>query len=233
MRLNTFKASLLLLGLAALTGCDIEGSLNVNQSVNLVDKKGRPVPIVAGQSYKTELGKDGDKVKFNIKINGKEKEIRLSPVPGTKLPKYAGELMIPAARSGQPVDFHGVIDTQDYDGRNQRGSQSCTTTAQIRVCSQVPVPVASGAPARTEERCSFESRTVTGTQEIDYYDRTTTTSADVRLLLPNTQSVVATFSGSKSSSQKIITWSGRCETPYDGGQGGRPPRDGGWGRDRR
>lgn len=229
MRLNTFKAGLLLLGLAALTGCDIDGTLTVNQSANLVDKKGRAVPIVAGQSYRTELGKDGDKVKLNIEIAGKEREIRLSPPPGTKLPKYAGELLIPAARSGQPVDFHGVIDTQDSDGSDLRGSQSCTTTAQIRVCSQVPVPTPAGAPARTEERCSFESRSVTGNQEIEYHDRTTTTTADVRLLLPNTQSVVATFSGSRSSSQQIITWSGRCETPYDGGPGGH----GGWDRDRR
>ncbi len=224
---HSLKAGFLLLAVAALAGCDIEGGLHVNQSATLIDKKGRQVPIQAGATYRTELGKDGDKVKFNIEINGKEREIRLSPAPGTKLPKYSGELTIPAARSGQPVDFHGVIDTQDYDGRPQRGTQSCTTTAQIRVCNQVPVPVPTGAPARTEERCSFENRTVSGNQEIEFYDRQTVTSADVQLLAPNSSTVIATFTGSKSSSQRITTWQGRCETPYDGGGGGwgpRPPR---------
>jgi hypothetical protein len=228
MKLTSLKAGVLLLGLTALTGCDIEGGLHVNQSATLIDKTGRQVPIVAGQTYRTELGKDGDKLKFNIEIGGKEREIRLSPPPGSKLPKYAGELTIPAARSGQPVDFHGVIDTQDYDGRPQRGTQSCTTTAQIRVCQQVAVPVPAGRPPRTEERCSFENRTVSGNQEIEYFDRTTTTTADVQLLAPSSRSVVATFNGSKSSSQRITTWSGRCETPYDGGgwdRPGRPPRD--------
>jgi hypothetical protein len=224
VRLSNFKTGLVLLGLAALTGCDIGGSLHANQSISLVDKKGRPVPIVAGATYEAKLGKDGDKVKLEIKVAGQEREVRLTPPPGAQLPKYAGELSIPAARSGQPVDFHGVIDTQEVDGIDQPGSQSCTTTANIRVCQQVPVPVPAGAPAQTEERCSFEPRTVSGTQEIQSHNRTTTTSANVQLFRPNTQTIVATFAGSRSSSQQIITWTGRCETPYDGGGWDRRPR---------
>lgn len=197
------RSLIVLLGLAALTGCDMPGTLSVNQSVTLVDKKGRQVPIVAGQRYKAELGKDGDNVKFNIKIDGKEREIRL-PIPrGSKLPKHDGELTITAAQSGQPVDFYGLVETNVSESRDQRGYQSCTVQIQVRVCRQYG--------------CNYEWRTVSGQQEVVYYDRTSVTSAHVSLRAPGTRSAKAQFEGSNSSTEQIITWAGRCETPY--GQG--------------
>ena len=194
------KLIVICLSLAALTGCDMEGTLSVNQSVNLVDKKGRQVPIVAGQRYKTELGKDGDKVKFDIKIDGKDREIRL-PIPrGAKFPKYNGELMITAAQSGQPVDFYGVVETKVYEGPDRRGYQNCTVQIQVRVCRP--------------EGCNYEWRQVSGNQEVIYYDRTTVTSGHVSLLAPGTRTVRAQYEGSSSSTEQIVTWAGRCETPY-------------------
>jgi hypothetical protein len=219
-----FQSALVIVGLVVLSGCDMDGTLQARRSVTLLDKKGRAVELTAGQTYKAELGKDDGKVKFDIKVNGKEKELRLALPPGAKLPKYEGELMIPASHSRQPVDFYGVINTDVYEGSDSRGTQSCTDQARVRVCKEVPT-TRDGRPA-TEERCDFELRTVSGTQDIVYHDKVTTTSAVIQLLVPNTRDEVARFDGSKSSSDRIVTWTGRCETPYDhGGHGGWPDRD--------
>ena len=233
-----FKFAFLVLGLAAFSGCDIDGALHVQQSTTLKDKKGRAVILAAGQTYKASIAKDGDMINFHITTNGKESVLKLSPPPRTTIPKRDGEVIITAARSGQPVDIDGKLVTTESDGPDMRDSQTCSAIAQIRVCQQVPQPTPAGQPPVTREECHFESQTVTGQQEIEVHDHISTTTATVDLLVPNSQTLVGEFNGDRSSSSRVITWAGRCVTAYDDprdrwpgggwaprpGPGGRPPR---------
>ena len=220
---NLSQLVVLCLGVAVLSGCDLTGTLAAKNQINLVDTKGRPVAIAPG-SYKTKLGKDGDhKVKFNVNVGGKEREIRFNLAPGQSMPKYVGDITIPAATSGQSVDFHGIVDTQESDGIEMGGSQTCTTTAQVRVCKQVPT-TRNGQPA-TIEQCDFEPQTVTGNQEIRHHSHVSTTTATISLLTPGTQDEVGHFEADHSDSNDVITWTGRCITAYDS-----PGRGGDWNR---
>src|SRR4051812_19647823 len=84
-----------------LCGCNIDGVLSVKQSVNLVDKKGKPIPLQAGNNYKAEVGADDGKLVLNINIRGDEKKIKIRLPDGQKMPKHNGQISISSAQSGQ------------------------------------------------------------------------------------------------------------------------------------
>jgi hypothetical protein len=213
------KSTLLLTVLTVLSGCNIDGVLSVSQSVNLIDKKGKVIPLQAGRTYKAEVGCDDGKLEFNIKVNGKEKKIKLRLPYGQKMPKYNGQLAIPSSQSGQPVDIIGELRTDKDASDDIQGIETCTKQDYERVCEKL---IAKDAQGNTKETvtCGMKPITLYGKQKIVYHYLTTTTRAGVLLLDPASKVEVANFKGKESSTQTIVTFRGNCHVHGGGGHYG-------------
>lgn len=187
--------------IVTLAACEMPGTLTANQNVNLLDKKAKVVSIQAGQTYKASIEKEDDTLELDIDVNGKQRKVRFRPAIGQEIPQEEGELFISSAQSGQPVDMHGVLDTEYTQGQEQWGQRNCYERVPVRVC---------GKNQQGQYVCWTEYRQVQGTQDVRYYNRRTTRTGVIRLLNPGTSKVAARFDGRSVNDEQIITWQGHC-----------------------
>lgn len=198
-----------------LMACELDGKLTANQDLVLKDKKGRALLLQAGRTYKSSIEKDGSILEIDIKLNGDEKKVRIRPAAGQSVPKQEGELFVSAAQAGQPVDFHGILNTDYSQGPERSGSQACSKQVQVEVCSEVLRTRPDGT-TYYDEVCNWQTQTLSGQQDIEYHYLTTTTTGELRLLNPGTQVEAAKFYGQASKTEQVITWSGNCRVAGEG-----------------
>ena len=203
------KLITLALALVALSGCDIDGRLSVSQPLNLVTKEKKTVVLQPG-SYKADVEAEDNKLRLEIKVNGKEKKINFRTPNGQDLPKRNGTVFIPAATSGQSFDLSGEVNTDVAVSGRMRGVESCTTYDRVYVCRDVYVGSDRYGRPIYRRVCDYEVAPVPGHMEVEYHVETTTTDVYMAFLTPGTQTALATFEGSRSQSQTIYDYKGYC-----------------------
>lgn len=201
------KSLMIATALVTLAACELPGTLTANQNVNLVDKKGKTVSLQAGGRYSASIEKEDGMLEIDIDVNGKERKIRVRPAPGQQVPQEEGELFITAAQSGQPVDMHGILNTEYDRGPEQYGRRTCYRQMPIRVC---------GTNQHGQYVCWTEYRNVSGDQDVRYYNLRTTRTGTIHMLNPGTSTVAAQFNGRSVNDESVITWEGHCRV-YGGG----------------
>ena len=195
------KSTMIAVALVALVACELPGTLTANQSFNLVDKKGKSVSLQAGRSYEANIEKEDNVLEIDIKVNGKTRSVKVRPAPGQQVPQEEGEMFVTAAQSGQPVDMHGVLNTEYERGPEQYGQRTCYEQRPVRVC---------GTNQQGQYVCWTEYRQVQGYQDVRYYNMRTTRTAVIHMLNPGTHNVAAEFNGYDASNEQVMTWQGYC-----------------------
>jgi hypothetical protein len=201
--MNSFIAKSLMIAtsLVALVACELPGTLTANQNVNLVDKKGKVVALQAGHTYNANIEKEDELLEIDIDVDGKGRTVKVRPAPGQQIPQEEGEMFITAAQSGQPVDMHGILNTEYNQGPEQYGQRTCYDRVPIRVC---------GTNQNGHYVCWTEWRQVQGYEDIRYYNLQTTRTGDIHMLNPGTSNVAAKFHGRSVTNASVITWQGHC-----------------------
>ena len=205
LRMNSLisKSLMIATALVALAACNLPGTLTANQNVNLLDKKGKVVALQAGRTYNASIGEDSGLLEIKIDVDGKDRKLKVRPAPGQQIPQEEGEMFITAAQSGQPVDMHGIMNTDYERGPDQYGQRTCYEQRPVRVC---------GTNQQGQYVCWTEYRQVQGYQDIRYYNVRTTRTGDIHMYNPGTSKLAARFTGRSVSDEQVLTGQGYCRT---------------------
>jgi hypothetical protein len=206
----------LLIPVVALMGCDndITGSFTAYSTVQLKDKDGKQVEIAPGSIEMNIDPEDaGNTNKQVIKLNfkdakGKKRQVKLN-AKGVIMPTYSGAFVVPAHVSGQNIDFSAKVDTQEHDGGQYHGSESCTYYTYEKVCQQIKVYGPNGSWHWSWE-CHYENVAHYGTKEVITHEHYTQVSAQAEFNAPGTSQVLGTFSGTRSWSTTVYDYVGEC-----------------------
>lgn len=164
------------------------GDFNCEQKVNV------QIPV-GDQNAKMEFfGRD--QVQITLKIDGRKKLITLDLPKNVNIPQN-GEFMISAADLQQGFSLKGGSATNITDSQPFRGYEQCTYTRYEVVCNVV----------NNQTVCHEVPRTVYGQQRVEYFNRVTHQNINVNFI---EASAVASFNGSRSSSQRIYTYKDYC-----------------------
>ncbi len=164
------------------------GDFNCEQKVNV------QIPV-GDQNAKMEFfGRD--QVQITLKINGRQKLITIDLPKNVNIPQN-GEFMISAAELQQGFSIKGGSATNVSDSQPFRGYEQCTYTRYEVVCNVV----------NNQTVCHEVPRTVYGQQRVEYFNRVTHQNINVNFI---ETSAVASFNGSRSSSQRIYTYKDYC-----------------------
>lgn len=199
------KSAMIAVALVSLVACELPGTLTANRNLNLVDKKGKVVALQAGMTYNANIEKEDDLLEIDVDVNGKKHSVHVRPAPGQTIPQDEGDMFISSAQSGQPVDMHGVMNTDYERGPEQYGQRTCYEQRPVRVC---------GTNQNGQYVCWTEYRQVQGYQDVRYYNLRTTRTATIDMLNPGTNNVAARFNGYSATDESVLTWQGYCRTGY-------------------
>ena len=164
------------------------GNFNCEQKVNV------QIPV-GDQNAKLEFfGRD--QVQITLKIDGRKKLITLDLPKNVNIPQN-GEFMISAGDLQQGFSIKGGSATNINDSQTFRGYEQCTYTRYEVVCNVV----------NNQTVCHEVPRTVYGQQRVEYFNRVTHQNINVNFIEAST---VASFNGSRSSSQRIYSYKDYC-----------------------
>ena len=207
--------SLVFVSFLVLTGCDpITGQLQVLKTFNAsvdaptcTDTDPRPECIGPIPTPRIEAGKYNAEFTFTSesqvtmtlkKDRWTSTQLNFNVPEGRRLPSYSGPISLSRHESGQPFDVKGVIHTVEHDSEQHSGYESCTYTVRERECDH-----------RGRERgCRDVTRTVHGTQWVEYHYHYTDT--DLALQFLSSSSTLAKFAGERHSVDKVYDHQGEC-----------------------
>ncbi len=197
----------LAVALIALTGCDIEGQLNVSQPLTMIEKGNKTLSLQPG-IYKADVEAGDNKIKLEVRVNGKDRKVNIRT--RQPLPRQNGDIFVSAAQSGQPFDADGSVNTTRSSSGRQHGWEGCTTYQRRWVCRDVLVGHDRNGNPIFRRVCQDELVPYPGQQEVEFHVVTTTTEVDIALLAPGTNTQLAAFTGDRSTSQRVIDYRGYC-----------------------
>lgn len=193
-----FAAATLLL----FTACDpFEGVLSVKEPLTIQhydgDKYVQVVVPVGDVAAKFEFP---SKTEINItaKINGKKKTLKLVTAKKLSVPDN-GPINIPAADLAQAFSAVGKSETVVTDGGIHQGYESCTYQRREVRCHTDP---------KGNTVCREYWVTVNGRQFTEYQLRNTNKTLTVDFVKEN--NVLASMTGQKAYSEKLIRYQGQC-----------------------
>ncbi|MFA6236326.1 MAG: hypothetical protein WC635_03275 [Bacteriovorax sp.] len=216
--------SLLLVSAFAASCINLNGQLNVTQTMNVKKKGGFlnmktiNVELEPG-AYKSELKINSDK-SFTLKLRADkedEKDI-LIPIKSEKafdLPAN-GPVRIAGNDISQPFNLNGTITTGYSDSSITRTLEDCTFTRNERHCEKVCNEYRDPRrpERRPEVRCDIICRdvavTISGRRPVEYHYRYTHRNLEVEFNDINTQAQLATFSANGTESDRINDYYGEC-----------------------
>lgn len=190
----------------------------------------KDVPVRAG-NYKATL-KFKTKKKLKLILNGEDKKIVFKIPEGTRLPSHNGVLNLTASQTGQPYDLYGEVQT-DFSRSGQRSErESCSWTTYRRECHRVCEDKDDREPRdrddiRRDRRrdgdrdgrrrnrncrrvCEDVPVTHYGYRRVVYHYEYEDKKLFVELMKPASNQMVAAFSGSHHSSNRVVDHSGIC-----------------------
>lgn len=198
-----------------LTACDpFEGLLSVKKTFNVISTvknsncgngdagSGQPceqkvnVQLAAGdQNAKLEfMGRD--QVRISVNVNGRKTYINMDIPRNTNIPQN-GNFTISARDLAQSFSVQGGVATNTSDSQSFRGYEQCQYTRYDVVCNIV----------NNQQVCQQVPHTVYGQQYVEYFDRLTNQKINVNFV---DTALLATFNGTRNSSQRIYTQKGQC-----------------------
>lgn len=217
------------------TSCvNTKGTFIANE--NLIFKKKKlfssrlkDVPVKVGQ-YQATL-KFKTKKKLKLYLNDKDSKITFEIPKGTKLPAHNGTLNLTAEQTGQPYDLFGEVQT-DFSRSGQRSeTESCTWTTYRRECHRVCEDKDREPRDRDDIRrdrrrdgdrdgrrrnrtcrrvCEDVPVTHYGHRRVVYHYEYEDKKLFVELMKPASNQMVASFSGSHHSSNRVVDHSSIC-----------------------
>lgn len=197
--------------LMILVSCkEVSGTLVVGQdfSANVNKKCGwnpfgscdpnKKIQIPAG-SYNAVLD-FGSKteIKIQMKANAYKENIVLSRPKNFEFP-VNGDFVLTSAQVNQAFDVKGSVQTTVWNSVPQRDNESCTYTVPVWVCT---------ADGGGRPYCHYENQSVWGYRLVEYYNRNTTRDMSAHLM--DGQRSLARFTGARTDSEKIYTYTGIC-----------------------
>lgn len=204
-----------------LLGCDpIEGVITLNQKLNFlaqptgncndVDPFGcqpRQDSVPAGQHDVQITQRNRSEVSIKIGSGFKAKYISLN-TPNGEIP-LNGRFVLKAAESGQPFDVDVSLKTMVTDGPLLHSRNSCTVERRgYEQCYFIPGRDGS----KGVNRCVTRIDVYYGTRDMDYFDRTTRTDLEGKLLT-NGQDA-GQMKGDRTKAEQIITYDSGCVNQY-------------------
>lgn len=164
------------------------GDFNCEQKVNV------QIPVGDQNAKLDFLGRD--QVQITLKVDGRKKQITMDLPKNANIPQN-DEFMITAADLQQGFSIKGGSATNTSDSQTYREFEQCTYTRYETVCNIV----------NNQQICHQVPRTVYGQQRVEYFIRSTNQNINVNFI---EKAAVASFNGSRSSSQKIYTRKDYC-----------------------
>jgi hypothetical protein len=164
------------------------GDFNCEQKVNV------QIPVGDQNAKLDFVGRD--QVQITLKVDGRKKQITMDLPKNANIPQN-GEFMITATDLQQSFSIKGGSATNTSDSQSFRGYEQCTYTRYETVCNIV----------NNQQVCHQVPRTVYGQQYVEYFNRVTNQNINVNFI---EKTAVASFNGSRSSSQKIYTHKDYC-----------------------
>lgn len=201
-----------------LTACGGEkysGTINVAETLSFSQKK-KTITLPVGQYAASVKASSKTNLALEIKLDKKNKlEIDFKAAKGTKIIADNGTINLPASMNKQPYDIVGRQTIYVDDGSKTRTTESCTYTENEYSCWTEEIPETCDKEGNcsgggTQNDCGYIDLQKSGTQEVEYFYRSTDKYVAVNLNVPNTNTVVATFKGSVSYSNKVYTYEGAC-----------------------
>lgn len=184
------------------TACDpFEGVLSVKQSMSVQHWDGKNYVQVA-----LPVGDNDAKIEFasknqidiTTKINGKKQTLKLVTAKKLSVPEN-GPINIPAADLAQNFSAVGNSQTVVTDGGIQQGYEHCTYQRRETQCWSDP---------KGHVVCRDVWVTVNGRQYVEYQIRNTDKDISVDFVKDN--NVLATLTGHKGYSERLIRYQGQC-----------------------
>jgi len=201
----------LLLALLGTACDDLQGTLSVQSPLTLKTKKETIVLQPGAVSAKLDLDEGDRELEIKVKnAAGKEKEAKLKIPAGMAIPKFSGTLDLKAAQTGQAFDLKGAIDTDVDEGPSIDTTESCSYTREVVRYRWVEVKDPRTGKIRRHRESYTEYETVYGTREVRYHNKHTTVTGKAEFIEPANGSLLATFNGSRSWSETIYEYQGRC-----------------------
>lgn len=214
--------SLLLVSAFAVSCINLNGQLNVEQTMTVKKKGGflnlktKNIELAPG-SYRSDLKINSDK-SFTLKLRADKEDDKdiLIPLKSEKafnLPAN-GVFTIGGSEIEQPFDLSGTINTEISNSSNTREFENCSFSRTERHCEKVchTTPVAEGR--RPVTRCDIVCRdvlvTIQGQRLVEYHYRYTHRNIDVAFLSANSANRLATFSARGTESDRINDYTGEC-----------------------
>jgi hypothetical protein len=176
---------------------DMTGRLLVPAQLDIVNDKGKLVPLTAGE-YWVNLDMDGSPGKQEMKINfkdtkGKKRKAVLKVPADQTLPKEGGEVTLEGSRNGQAFDLTLKVAFSYTDGPQLHGTEDCN-------CH-------SSTYCEWNDPNDCETIEVCGSQWIVYHYRTHLQAGEATF---STSSAPATWKGSRTWDEFIYDKQGPC-----------------------
>ncbi len=138
-----------------------------------------------------------DQIQITTNINGRKTYINMALPRNLNVPEN-GAFEISARDLGQSFSAKGGSATNVSDSQPYRGYEQCSYTRYEVECNVI----------NNQQVCHEVPRTVYGQQYVEYFNRVTTKNLNVNFV--DTTTLLATFNGSRSSSQKIYQMHNQC-----------------------
>lgn len=210
---------LMLISAFAASCVNLDGHLNVQQTMNVKKKGGflnmktKTVELEPG-IYKAELKvKDRDSLTLKLRLekeNDDEIKIPLKSDKDFNLPDN-GEVRISGSEVKQPFDVVGTIKTSITRSDSRRAVEECSLSVIERHCEKVCRPAGrNGDRVVCNVVCRDVSVTIPGVREYEYHTRFTHRDLEVDLKDVNTQAQLATLRTTGTESERVTDYYGPC-----------------------
>jgi hypothetical protein len=128
-------------------------------------------------------------------------KVKIKSAGSMNLPKNGGDTVIAGRDTGQSFDILAHVDYQVDQSPEMFRVESCSQTIQRRICTIQP---------DHSESCVDRNETVSGRQEVRYYNRTETRIISGEIVNSADQAHLADLQGSNYSTSEVITGRSFC-----------------------
>ncbi len=187
---QVLKSLILALGVLFLGSCKlkVDGDLSVLEDFTL--RKGDQTYTYSADDYEAsmKLVSNRTKLRMTIKEGEQSRKFYFTIPEGTELPRWDGEVFVPAADNGQDYDMLANVSTVESRSEDRWGCESCTYQEQVWRCYG--------------GTCGWYSETVWGQRSVHYYVKYFDTSYTLNFSAPQSSEETASFQGERQSFER-------------------------------
>lgn len=188
---------LLSMGFLMISCGGLEGTLSVNKSFNLMDRKGKTHQIDEGR-YDVNLVYKESKHRLNLTFKETQETIEIQTPDNFVIPEN-GTFVLSSQDSGQSVDIKGEVETTQRRSQEMLDRQSCNYTGYEPVCTTGP---------NGQTSCTTAAVTKWGWQDVRYYNLETRQRLNSDFLERGYS--VGKFSADNTWVERRETYRGQC-----------------------